>query len=375
MSATRRLLAGAVALAPYVAACGGSTNGASSGGMSGATTNAGGSGTTAGATGGTSGTASSSGTTPQGGGENDGGPTTDATSTVTTTPGTCPTPTVLIDFSPMYSAFIPGSTMHTFQIPAVTDDGNTATWSVSDPTQAQLVPETFGDDPGVMITVEGVGTGMTGQITVYATESDGSCGASVLTITPATEDDWTIGSERYNDGVSLSIARPDGGPPFGGGVAGPPRTAADAGSFYERDGGTACTNCHGVTATTGPYRDVSHTPEQTGGFSDTDLITIITQGEIPDGGYFDPSVINSACDGGATCTQAALREWHSFHQWTDITSDQYPGIIVYLRSLQPEAQNGSPAANFGGVGRGGRRDGGAFIPRDGGPRLRDAAGD
>jgi len=371
-SATRRLLAGVVALGPYVAACGGSTNGGSSGAStSGATSSAGGSGTNSGATGGASATGSSSGTTLQGGGD-DGGPTTDATSTVTTTPGTCPTPTVQIDFSPMYSAFIPGSTTHSFQIPAVTDDGNTATWSVSDPTQAQLVPQAFGEDPGVMITVEGVGTGMTGQITVYATESDGSCGASVLTITSSTEDDWQIGNARYNDGVSLSLARPDGGPPVGGGAPGP-RTA-DAGSFFERDGGTACTNCHGATATTGPYRDVSHTPEQTGGFSDTDLVQIITQGEIPDGGYFDPSVINAACDGGATCTQAALNEWHSFHQWSDITTDQYPGIIVYLRSLQPEAQNGSPAANFGGVGRG-RRDGGAFFPRDGGPRFRDAAGD
>jgi hypothetical protein len=370
-SATRRLLAGVVAIAPYAAACGGSSNAGSSGTASGATSNAGGSGTNAGATGGASGTAASSGTTPQGGGDDAGGPTTDAASTVTTTPGTCPTPTVQIDFSPMYSAFIAGSTTHTFQIPAVTDDGNAATWSVSDPTQAQLVPQAFGDDPGVMITVEGVGTGTTGEITVYATESDGSCGASVLTLTPSTEDDWTIGNARYNDGISLSLARPDGGPPVGGGAG--PRTTADAGSFFERDGGTACTNCHGATATTGPYRNVSHTPEQTGGFSDTDLIQIITQGEIPDGGYFDPSVINAGCDGGATCTQAALAEWHSFHQWADITSDQYPGIIVYLRSLQPEAQMGSPAANFGGVGRG-RRDGGAF-ERDAGPRLRDAAGD
>lgn len=271
----------------------------------------------------------------------------------------------------MYSAFIPGSTTHSFQIPAVTDDGNSATWSVSDPTQAQLVPQTFSGNPGVMITVQGVGTGMTGQVTVYATESDGSCGASVLTITSSTEDDWQIGNARYNDGVSLSLARPDGGAPGGGGPVG--TRTADGGSFFERDGGTACTNCHGPTATSGPFKMVSHSPEQTGGFSDNDLIQIITQGEVPDGGYFDPSVINSACDGGAACTAAAFAEWHSFHQWVDITSDQYPGIIVYLRSIQPVEQTGSPGANFGGVGRG-RRDGGAFV-RDGGPRLRDAAGD
>jgi len=296
-----------------------------------------------------------------------GGPTTDATSSVTTAPGTCATPTVQIDFSPMYSGFIPGSTAHTFQIPAVTDDGNSATWSVSDSTQVQLAAQTFGALPGVMITVQGVGTGTTGQVTIFATESDGSCGASTLTITSFTEGDWDIGEARYNDGVSLTAARPDGGPSDAGRLT---RTA-DSGSFYERDGGTACTNCHGATATNGPYRNVSHTPEQTGGFSDDDLIQIITKGEIPDGGYFDPSVVIASCDGGATCTQYAYDTWHGFHQWADITSDQYPGIIVYLRSLQPEQQNGSPAANFGGGGRG-RRDGGAFR-RDGGPGLRDAA--
>src|SRR5580658_8093098 len=365
-------IVGVVALGACLSACGGGGTSGGSGSNSAGPPNSAGSGSTAatsGSTTATSGTANSGTTSAASGGIEDAGePTTDATSTVTTSPGTCPTPTVQIDFSPMYSAFVPGSTTHTFQIPAVTDDGNSATWSLSDSTQAQLVPQTFGDLPGVMITVEGVGTGTTGEVTVYATESDGSCGAAVLGITSSTEDDWQIGNARYNDGVSLSLARPDGG--GGGGVGAGPRTA-DGGSFFERDGGTACTNCHGVTATTGPFRNVSHTPEQTGGFSDTDLIQIITKGEIPDGGYFDPTVINTACDGGAACTQAALNEWHSFHQWADITSDQYPGIVVYLRSLQPEQQNGSPAANFGGVGRG-RRDGGAFR-RDGGPGFRDAS--
>jgi hypothetical protein len=268
----------------------------------------------------------------------------------------------------MFSAFIPGSTTHTFQIPAVTDDGNAATWSVSDTTQAQLVPQSFGTLPGVMITVEGVAAASNNQLTITAVESDGSCGASVLTVTSSTEDDWQIGNARYNDGVSLTVTRPTGGGmtfvPTDGGR--PLARTDDAGSFYERDGGTACTNCHGPTATTGPYRNVSHTPEQTGGFSDDDLVGIFTRGEIPDGGYFDPSVIISTCDGGAACTAAAFTVWHSFHQWADITSDQYNGIIVYLRSLQPEQQNGS-SANFGGVGRFGR-DGGM-------PRIRDAGRD
>jgi hypothetical protein len=266
----------------------------------------------------------------------------------------------------MYSAFIPGSTAHTFQIPAIMDDGNPATWSVSDSTQAQLVPQMFGTLPGVMITVQGAGTGTPGEVTVVATESDGSCGASVLTITSSTEDDWTIGNMRYNDGVSLSLMADGGGMRFGG-----PRPA-DGGSFFERDGGTACTNCHGPTATSGPYKQVSHSPEQTGGFSDQDLIGIFTKGEIPDGGYFDPAVINSRCDGGATCTQMAMQLWHSFHQWSDITPDQYPGIIVYLRSIQPIQQNGT--SNFGGGGRNPRDGGGGFRRDGGGGGRRDAGG-
>jgi hypothetical protein len=337
----------------------------------------------------------------------DGGLTNVDGNTVATAPGSCANPTVGIVFSPMYSAFIPGSTAHTFQIPAITDDGNTATWSISDPTQAQLVPEAFGGLPGVMITVQGVGTGSTGdagsigQLTVVATESSGACGAATLNITAAAESDWSIGEMRYNDGVSLVIAPRDGG----GGLGGPARDggfgeggvgeggfggggpggggpgmggifrSTDAGSFYELDGGTACTSCHGPTATTGPYRQVSHTPEQTGGFSDDDLVQIFTQGILPDGGYFDPSVINSSCDAGpgSTCYAAAYGVWHTFHQWIDILPSQYPGIIVYLRSLQPEAQNGtSAAANFGGGGR--RRDGGpGGRALDGGTGPGDAA--
>jgi hypothetical protein len=320
------------------------------------------------------------------------------TGMVSGTAGSCANPTVTIDFDPMYSAFIPGSTAHVFAIPAVTDDGNQASWALSDPTQANLVGGNFNGLPGVLITVMGVGAGSDGgegaygTITVYATEADGTCGSAVLTITAASENDWMIGEARYNDGVGLTLTgpggggpgmRPDGGEdggPGGGGAAGDDggpgggpgdggpgmrpdgggagfRTS-DGGSFYERDGGTACNNCHGPTAMSGPYKDVSHTPEQTGGFSDTDLIGIITEGIIPDGGYFDPAVINPACDGSADCTAAAFQTWHSFHRWADITSDEYAGIVTYLRSLTPVAQNGSPGANFGRGGGGGRRDGG-----------------
>ena len=277
----------------------------------------------------------------------------------------------------MYSAFIPGDTAVHFQIPAVADDGNAATWSLSDPTQAQLEAQMFpvGADmvPGVLITVLGLGDDAgpgPGQITVVASRSDGSCGTSTLNITANTADDYTIGQQRYNDGVALSLTRPAGFPDGGfpeGGFGGMGMMTADGGSFYERDGGTACTNCHGMNATNSAYKTVSHTPEQTGGFSDSQLIGIITQGNIPDGGYFDPSVIIPSCDGGAACTQMAFDTWHAFHQWADITPDEYAGIVVYLRALTPAPQTGVPG--FAGGGRRMRGDGGMRPP----PPFADAA--
>jgi hypothetical protein len=286
--------------------------------------------------------------------------------TVSMQPGVCPNPTIPLIFSPMYSAFIPGSTGHAFSVPAVTADGNPATWSLSDPTQANLQLQSFqsGADlvPGVLITVAGPGNAA-GQVTVIATESGGACGTSVLSVTQNTVSDWMVGSARYNNGTTLTPYVPDGGFPEGGFPEGgfvfdgsfpeggfafdgsflPP---ADAGSIAEVDGGTACTNCHGPTATNGPFKTVSHTPEQTGGFSDTDLANIILNGQVPDGGYFDPTVLVANCDGGPTCTAQARNIWHYFHRWSDITPEELPGVICYLRSLTPESQTGM--SNFGG---------------------------
>ncbi|HEX8792033.1 MAG TPA: hypothetical protein VF765_13855 [Polyangiaceae bacterium] len=278
----------------------------------------------------------------------------------------CASPTLNIIFAPMYSAYIPGSTMHQFQIPAILDDGSMATWSVSDPSKATLSVQTFDGDPGVMVTVTG-----TGMVQVIATKSGGACGTSTLNITSATENDWQTGNARYNDGVSLHLGpgdggfmRPEGGfgdggfmrPEGGGGFPG-----NDSGcGFVELEGGTACTNCHGATGAT-LFNDVAHTPEQTGGFSDEDLINIIVNGEIPDGGYFDPSVIISGCEGG-TCADRAYQRWHAIHQWCDIQPDQYTGIVTYLRSLTPAPQTGT--SNFGGH----HRDGGRPpMPDSGGP--------
>jgi hypothetical protein len=242
-------------------------------------------------------------------------------------PAGCPKSALTILFAPMYSAY---DGVHTFQIPAVVNGLDptqiTINWSASDPTMVGLAPDpTTG---GVLITTMASGT-----VSIIATAGS-LCGVSVLTITPATAQDWMDGSARYNDGVVINrVPRP----PRGGADA----EASDAATPQQ----AACTNCHGDTAS-GPYKTVQHTPEQTGGFSDQDLTNIVENGVVPTGGYFDTSIVSYA-------------EWQTFHKWD--VGDSAQGIVVYLRSLAPAAQTG--VANFGG-----RFDGGMRPNFDGGMR-------
>jgi hypothetical protein len=317
---------------------------------------------------GSSATSGAAGTSGAGGGASTSG---GSGAMVSTQPGKCPTPTIGIVFSPMYTSFITDSTMHTFSLPAVVSNGAQVTWSSSDPTMVALAPDST--TGGVMITVLDLADGGgPGTVNIVATASDGTCGTSTLTITPAAESDWTIGNARYNDGNSVRFVfgRPDGGAGDGGrgggGRGGIQFGVADASTTP--DAGPACTNCHGLNAN-GPFKDVAHTPEQTGGFSDQDLLGIILTGTVPDGGYFDPNVLIPDASGDPRLEALAYAEWHGFHHWTDIDPvTQGPGIIAYLRSLAPAPQNG--VADFGGrFGDGGpprgRRDGGGGR-RDGG---------
>jgi hypothetical protein len=317
---------------------------------------------------GNSATSGAAGTSGAGGGGSTGG---GSGAMVSAQPGTCPTPTIGITFSPMYTSFVTDSTQHTFQVPAVVTNGTQVTWSSSAPTIVALAPDST--TGGIMITVLDLPDGGgPGTVNIVATASDGTCGTSTLTITPAAETDWMVGNARYNDGNSIRFVfgRPDGGAPDGGrggGRGGIQFGVADASTTP--DAGPACTNCHGLNAK-GPFTDVAHTPEQTAGFSDQDLLGIILTGTVPDGGYFDPNVIIPDASGNPQLESIAYGQWHAFHHWTDIDPvTQGPGIIAYLRSLAPTAQNGM--ADFGGrlgdAGPRGRRDGGGGRPnRDGG---------
>jgi hypothetical protein len=231
--------------------------------------------------------------------------------------GACGMNQLQILFTPMYTAF---DGVHPFKIPAVVDNFDPAAikWSASDPSMVDLVSDTTVG--GVMVSARKAGT-----VSIIATAGT-MCGTSLLTITQATPEDWMLGSMRYNNGVVLTTG-------VGGG------RNADGG--VQKD--VACTNCHGDTATTNVYRTVAHTPQQTGGFSDDDLLSIFTKGMVPIGGYFDGSVVN-------------YNTWRQFHNW-QMSPQESKGIIVYLRSLTPQAQMGK-RGDFGGR----RGDGGAVPP-------------
>jgi hypothetical protein len=258
---------------------------------------------------------------------------------------TCTKPDSLkITFNPMHSAFIPGSNGQRFVVPAVVSGVSQAdvNWSASDPSVVGFQPD--GQTGGTLITVLGVPS--VGTVTITATVGTDLCGSALLTVTWNTEAEWMAGAARYNNGAGL--INPFAGTivVFDGGDGGNPQalppgafqvTSPSAPSPFEpADGGPgpACNNCHGPIATGGIFRGIQHTPLQTAGFSDLQLIDAIVNGIIPDGGYYDPSII-------------PYEYWQSFHRWRDLTPEAQRGIICYLRSLAPAPQTG--LVDFGGL--------------------------
>jgi hypothetical protein len=92
---------------------------------------------------------------------------------------------------------------------------------------------------------------------------------------------------------------------------------------------------------TGPLDriDVEHTPQQTAGYSDEELIAIFTEAKKPAGSKW--RVLPAAF---------APVIYPTFHKWTVDASIQ-KGIVAYLRQLTPAADG--PALDFGGLRMGG----------------------
>lgn len=233
------------------------------------------------------------------------------------TPFTCTTNDLQLAFSPMYSAF---DGVHEFKIPVIARNasGGAIEWSADQPGFVDIqIDDKTG---GAMLTTLKAGT-----VTIQAKAGQSSCGTSVLTITAATPAQWEAGSVRYNNGKPLPMVQLDAnGNPIG-----------DLSTIQAeiQANPPACTNCHGPTATSSFFRTVSHTPQQTGGFTDEEIKLAITNAVIPAGGYFDETIIPK-------------QVWEYFHKWPG-TPDELTGLVVYLRALPPAAQGGK--VDFGGV--------------------------
>jgi hypothetical protein len=212
-------------------------------------------------------------------------------------------------FPKMHSAF---DGQHDFRVPAKVVGVKNVKWS-AEPADA-VVLEKQGDG-SVLIT-----TKKAGDVKIIAKAGNLKATAP-LTILQTTPDAWKEGSERYNNGV----IRQRGGRREAGAPRGERMT----------DPALACTNCH---AKGGKGNDVEHTPMQTAGYSDEELIKIFSEGTKPE---------------GVAMRTTSRERWQKMHKWT-MEPEEKTGIIVYLRSLEPEAQG---EIDFGGRGsRGGDGD-------------------
>jgi hypothetical protein len=238
-----------------------------------------------------------------------------------------------IYFPKMYSASLTDNDGTVkFQLPAKVDGVKKVTWS-ADPADSVSIGK-GDDDSECLITVK-----KAGKVTIKA--KAGSLKASAtLEVTEADMATWNEGKERYNNGTVIQRPeRPDGGWGAQGGDKGGPPGGGDKGGFLQKilKPDLACTNCHnkGGKEVMGSSADIEHTPTQTAGYSDDDLINIMTKATKP---------------AGAKMRVTTLEKWQKFHKW-EMSPEEAKGLIIYLRSLQPEAQG---EVDFGGhFGKGG----------------------
>lgn len=223
-----------------------------------------------------------------------------------------------IAFNPMYSAF---EETHTYQVPAVVDGLPAGVeWSANPADAVSIQKSAEGAALFTML--------KSGEVTITAKTPDGKSGTAKLTISPATPQEWELGSKRYNS-MQGAIRRTDAGM-FGFGL----------------DPNASCTNCHGE----GSPLMVEHTPQQTAGYSAEELIKVFTEAQKP--------------EGVGQRTDIPEQAWKAFHKW-QMSEEEQRAIIVYLRSLTPKPTNSD--IDFGRAIRGLLGDAGIRFPsRDGG---------
>jgi hypothetical protein len=237
-----------------------------------------------------------------------------------------------IYFPTMYSAY---DGQHDFKIPVMINGVTKVHWTASDP---EMVDIDDSNDGTAVISVRKAGT-----VTIRA-KAGSLKGEAELTITESKDNEWEAGNQRYNNGIVLQRGKRDGdGGGYGEGGGG-----GGGGGGGEQFHQASCTNCHG-TGGGDESKDVEHTPMQTGGYSDAELVTIFTKGQKP-AGVAQRVMMNKA-------------RWTKMHQWA---MDEFAvkGLVVYLRSLEPKSQG---PVDFGGHGKGGGDGKGKDKGSSGGP--------
>jgi hypothetical protein len=198
-----------------------------------------------------------------------------------------------IFFPTLNSAHIDGSDRK-FKVPAVVNGVRADKWECSDPSAVDI--DVDGIPNGVMLT-----TRKSGKFMLTATAGKRK-GTVPLNITAATEDDYNRGEARYNNAIQLMFQ--------GGNING-----------IMLQNNVSCKNCHGSGAM---FLAVEHTPQQTGGYSDDEIKNIFENGMKPPGAKFGslPGIMNY---------------YPLFHKWA-ASEEEYQGLVVYLRSLEPKSQ-------------------------------------
>lgn len=199
----------------------------------------------------------------------------------------------------MYSAY---DGVHGFSVPAKVIEAVTdVKWSVEPSDAADLAPDWSGG--GTLIKPR-----RAGDFKIFASAGQ-RVGVSDLHVTAATPAQWALGEARYHNDVEIAPATPADA----GVQSGPPMTQ------FPDD--AACDNCHGANA---KRLKIEHTPQQTGGYSDSDLIQIFTTGNKPQGAPFSSMIPPFF--------------FRMFHTWSTATPEEAQGLVVYLRSLEPKTQ-------------------------------------
>jgi hypothetical protein len=237
-------------------------------------------------------------------------------------------PNVLkVVFSPMYSAY---DGTHDYKIPATIDSAaldpngtdpvmmDTMKWIVD---SKFVASEKYDALPGgVMLTMKKAGTT---TVTVTGKTKLGTMvkGTAMLNISAANPGDWDLGEMRYNNNVMIDFTKlaPMGGMMMGG--------VPDISTLIPRD--SSCANCHNNNSTMA--LTVEHTPQQTGGYSDEDLINIFTKGMKPEGTGFHSPILKMIP------MQFAMQIYVQLHTW-DIAPEVAQGVVLKLRSIPPAPQ-------------------------------------